>query len=37
MVDVEKINKKYRHASPVGQFQTTAGKFASDLLELAEL
>ena len=37
MVDVEKVNGKYQHAGPVGQFQTTAGKFASDLLELAEL
>ena len=37
MVDVEKISGKYQHASPVGQIQTTAGKFACDLLELAEL
>lgn len=37
MVDVEKVNAKYRHASPVGQFKTSAGKIACDLLELAEL
>ena len=37
MVDIEKLNGKYQHASPVGQFQTTAGRFACDLLELAEL
>ena len=37
MVDIEKLNGKYRHSNPVGDFQSTAGAFASDLLELAEL
>ena len=37
MVDLEKINGKYEHAGPLGQFTETAGKFACDLLELSEL
>lgn len=37
MVDIEKINGKYEHASPVSQFTETAGRFACDLLELTEL
>jgi len=37
MVDVETMNGDYQHASPVGQFRTSAGKFGCDLLELAEL
>lgn len=37
MVDIEKLNGKYSHSNPVGDFQSTAGAFASDLLELAEL
>ncbi len=37
MVDIEKINEKYEHASPVSQFTETAGRFACDLLELTEL
>lgn len=37
MDDFEKMNQQYRHASPVGQFRTSAGKFGCDLLELAEL
>lgn len=37
MVDIEKINEKYEHAGPVTQFTETAGRFASDLLELTEL
>jgi Putative Actinobacterial Holin-X, holin superfamily III len=37
MVDVEKISQEYQHASPVGQFRSSAGKFGSDLFELAEL
>ena len=37
MVDIEKLNGKYRHSNPLGDFQSTAGAFASDLLELAEL
>ncbi len=37
MVDVEKVSAKYQHTSPVGQFKSTAGKIACDLLELAEL
>jgi hypothetical protein len=37
MVDLEKMSQDYQHASPVGQFRTSAGKFGRDLLELAEL
>lgn len=37
MVDMEKINQKYRHADPVTQFTETAGRFACDLMELTEL
>lgn len=37
MVDLEKMNGKYEHAGPVGQFTETAGRFACDLLELTEL
>jgi len=37
MVDVETMNGDYQHASPVGQFRTSAGKFGCDLLELVEL
>lgn len=37
MVDIEKINRKYEHAGPVGQFTETAGRFACDLMELTEL
>ena len=37
MVDLEKLNGKYEHASPVSQFTETAGRFACDLLELTEL
>jgi Putative Actinobacterial Holin-X, holin superfamily III len=37
MVDVEKISQHYQHASPVGQFRSSAGKFGRDILELAEL
>lgn len=37
MVDIEKMNGRYRHSNPVGDLQSTAGAFASDLLELAEL
>lgn len=37
MVDVEKMSREYQHASPVGQFKSTAGKFGCDLLVLAEL
>jgi hypothetical protein len=37
MVDLEKINGKYEHTSPVSQFTETAGRFACDLLELTEL
>ena len=37
MVDIEKMNEKYRHSNPVGDIKSTAGAFACDLLELAEL
>lgn len=37
MVDIKKISGRYQHASPVETFQTTAGKFAGDLMILAEL
>ncbi len=37
MVDLEKMSQDYQHASPVGQFRSSAGKFGCDLLELAEL
>ncbi|MCY2986105.1 MAG: phage holin family protein [Planctomycetota bacterium] len=37
MVDSEKMRQEYQHASPVGQFRSSAGKFGCDLLELAEL
>ena len=37
MVDVEKMSREYQHASPVGQFKSTVGKFGCDLLVLAEL
>ncbi|MEI7460367.1 MAG: phage holin family protein [Pirellula sp.] len=37
MVDIEKMNGKYRHSNLVGDIKSTAGAFACDLLELAEL
>ena len=37
MVDIEKMNGKYRHSNLVGDIKSTAGAFAGDLLELAEL
>jgi hypothetical protein len=37
MVDIEKMNGKYRHSNLVGDIRSTAGAFAGDLLELAEL
>ena len=37
MVDVEKMSEEYQHASPVGKFRSSAGKFGCDLFELAEL
>ena len=37
MVDIEKVNGKYRHSNPVVDLKSSAGAFARDLLELAEL
>ena len=37
MVDIEKIENRYRHSSPINDFKSTAGAFARDLFELAEL
>jgi hypothetical protein len=37
MVDIEKVNGRYKYANPVGDLKSTAGAFACDILELAEL
>jgi hypothetical protein len=37
MVNNEKMNGKYEHPSPLGDLRSSAGAFASVLLELAEL
>ena len=37
MVDVEKVSGRYRHSNPIGDLKSSAGAFACDLLELAEL
>ena len=37
MVDIEKINRKYKHSNPVEDMKSSVGAFACDLLELAEL
>jgi len=37
MVDIEKVNPHYEHASPIRLFRDSFGRFACDLLELTEL
>jgi hypothetical protein len=37
MVDIEKMNGKYKHSNPVEEMQSSIGTFVCDLLELAEL
>lgn len=37
MVDIEKMNGKYKHSDPVEDMKSSVGAFACDLLELVEL
>jgi len=37
MVDVEKMNGKYKHSNPIEDMQSSVGAFVFDLIELAEL
>jgi hypothetical protein len=37
MVDIEKMNGKYKHSNPVEDMKTSVGAFVCDLVELAEL
>jgi hypothetical protein len=37
MVDIEKMNGKYKHSNPIGDMQSSVGTFVCDLMELAEL